>query len=168
MSWDKYFAANNCDSVNLLERYLNNILYYGRTIVNRRFPPIFIVSVGWTSKYCVGLSEYWENKSRKQMGFAKFTWKPEKLHYSNLEIEWMKGIQYLGFHISNNFKIKVSVQDRQWKASEMPNFILPLLRTSNIIPPPHDVSVHRLYFWQTDLTSYHGHPLYQIDMLYSR
>ena len=57
------------------------------------------------------------------MIFTKSKWTPEKFHYGNSEIECVKSIQYLGFNISYNFNIKVTIQDRQCKASKMSNLL---------------------------------------------
>ena len=83
------------------------------------------------SDYC----EKWgllviESKT-KTMIFTKSKWTPEKFHYGNSEIACVKSVQYLGFNISYNFNIKVTIQYRQCKASKMSYLFLRALRTSN-------------------------------------
>ena len=62
---------------------------------------------------------------------CKWIQETKKIHFRKTDIVCVKSIQYLGFNISYNLNIKVTIQDRQCEASKMSNLLLRALRTSN-------------------------------------
>ena len=118
------FNDTDCNRVKLHEIHLNSISWADDLLLLSCSREGLQKCLDNLSDYCEewGLLVY-ESKT-KNMIFTKSKWTLDKFHYGNSVIECVKSIQCLGFDISNNFNIKVTIQDRQCKSSKMSNLLL--------------------------------------------
>ena len=85
------------------------------------------------------------DKKTKAMVFSKSKWSPENFTYDGKTIECVKDFQYLGFNISYDMKMKLTLIDRRDKAMKMANMLLQALKTSTNVSTKLSMSLFDKY-----------------------
>ena len=79
------------------------------------------------------------------MVLSKSKWSPENFTYGGKTIECVKDFQYLGFNISYDVKMKLTLLDRRDKAMKMANMLLRALETSTNVSTKLSMSLFDKY-----------------------